>query len=261
MVDNYKKTVLITGASGGIGLELALLFAADNINLVLVARTESKLIALQKMLESEYTVEVKILVADLSKDMVCQVIFNEIKHQGIRIDYLVNNAGVGDFGIFVNADWARCQQMIDLNVKALTQLTQLFIPGMLAHGGRIMNVASTAAFQSGPLMAVYYASKAYVLSFSLAIANELEGKVTVTALCPGPTSSGFQQAAGMVNSKLFTRWCIPSSKVVAIYGYKVMMQGKQVAIYGIINWFLANTVRFLPRIWVAKLVRFISEEK
>jgi len=152
--------------------------------------------------------------------------------------------------------------MINVNITALTYLTRLFLPQMVKNGfGKIMNVASTAAFQPGPTMSVYYATKAYVLHFSEAIGNELEGTgVTVTALCPGATTSGFQAAANLGESKLVKGKKLPTSKDVAEYGYRAMMKGKAVAIHGFGNWLLAQSPRFAPRSWVVKVARKVQEE-
>lgn len=188
--------------------------------------------------------------------------YNETKRQGIEVDYLINNAGFGDFGMFVDTDWSKELQMINLNITTLTQFTKLYLQDMVAkRSGKIMNVASTAAFQSGPTMAVYYATKAYVLSFSEAVDNEVRDKgVTVTALCPGATESGFQAAAAMEESALVKGKKLPSSKEVAEYGYKAMMKGKTVAIHGLMNYIMANSVRFLPRSIVVKVTRQIQDK-
>lgn len=254
-------TALITGASSGIGLELAKIFAGNKINLVLVARSENKLIELSKELQQQ-DVKVHVLVKDLSDYNTAKEIFDWCNQQGIVIDYLVNNAGVGDFGLFNESDWIKQEQMINLNITALTYLTHLFLPGMVQRkNGKILNVASTAAFQPGPLMSIYFATKAFVLFFSEAIANELEGTgVTVTALCPGATESGFQAAASMDGSRLFKGKKIPSSKEVAAYGYKAMMQGKTVAIHGLKNYLLAQGARISPRNLTVKVARWIQDK-
>ena len=191
-----------------------------------------------------------------------QEIFDETSKQQIHIDYLINNAGFGDFGMFVETDWNKEAQMIQLNITALTQLTKLYLKEMVKRGsGKIMNVASTAAFQSGPTMAVYYATKAYVLSFSEAIDNEVRDKgVTVTALCPGATESGFQAAAAMEESNLVKGRKLPTSKEVAEYGYESMMKGRTVAIHGFMNYLLANSVRFIPRAMVVKVTRKLQDK-
>jgi uncharacterized protein len=182
-------TALITGASSGIGLEFAKTFAAAKNNLVLVARSEGKLNVLANELKMAHGIAVKVISTDLSSMDEVQRVYDTCKAENIVVDYLVNNAGFGDFGFFVESDWDKTAQMIDLNIKSLTKMCRLFIPDMLERkAGKIMNVASTAAFQPGPTMAVYYATKSYVLFFSEAICNELQGTgVSVTCLCPGAT--------------------------------------------------------------------------
>lgn len=255
-------TALITGASNGIGLELALIHAAKGDQLVLVARNKSKLDELKIELEKTYKISVYTIGKDLSAMNAGQEIFDETSKQQIHIDYLINNAGFGDFGMFVETDWNKEAQMIQLNITALTQLTKLYLKEMVKRSsGKIMNVASTAAFQSGPTMAVYYATKAYVLSFSEAIDNEVRDKgVTVTALCPGATESGFQAAAAMEESNLVKGRKLPTSKEVAEYGYESMMKGRTVAIHGFMNYLLANSVRFIPRAMVVKVTRKLQDK-
>jgi short-subunit dehydrogenase len=253
-------TALITGASNGIGLELAKIHASKGDNLVLVARNISKLNQIKTELESQYKISVHIIGKDLSLPNAPQEVYDELKHKNIVIDYLINNAGFGDYGFFYETKWEKELQMINLNITALTHFTKLFLQDMIKHkSGKIMNVASTAAFQSGPTMAIYYASKAYVLSFSEAIDNEVSDKgVTVTTLCPGPTETGFLEAAALQDSKLFKGKKIAGAKEVAEYGHKAMMQGKTVAIQGFMNRVMANAVRFIPRALAVKVVRGIQ---
>ncbi len=257
-----KKTALITGASGGIGLELARVHASKGDDLVLIARNQVKLEALKTELETEYNTEVLIIAKDLSIPNAAQDVYNETMQKGIQIDFLINNAGFGDFGMFYETDWNKEHQMIELNITALTQFTKLYLQDMVKrNSGKIMNIASTASFQPGPTMAIYYATKAYVLHFSEAIANELKDKnVTVTALCPGATESGFQAVAEMEESKLVKGKKLPSSKEVAKYGYKAMMKGKTVAIHGFMNAVLANSVRFMPRKMVTAITRSVQDK-
>ena len=255
-------TALITGASSGIGLELAKVHASKGDNVVLVARNIAKLNALKTDLEKQFGIKVYNIGKDLSLPNAAQEVYETTKQQNIQIDYLINNAGFGDFGMFAETDWQKQLQMINLNITTLTQFTQLYLQDMLKRGnGKIMNVASTAAFQSGPTMSVYYATKAYVLSFSEAVNNEISDKgVTVTTLCPGVTESGFQAAAAMEESALVKGKRFPSSKEVAEYGYKAMMKGKTVAIHGFMNYILANSVRFLPRAIVVKITRKMQDK-
>ena len=256
------KTALITGASSGIGEEFAKLFAKDKINLVLVARSENKLKSMATQLQEEFGVEVKVIAKDLSVLQQVEEVYAELQQQNISIDYLVNNAGFGDYNLFVESDWKKQEEMINVNIMALTKLTHLFLPAMLKNKfGKVLNVASTAAFQPGPTMSVYYASKAFVLHFSEAISNELEGTgVTVTALCPGAFESGFQKAAALEESRLVKGRKLPTSKEIAAFGYKHLMKGTRVCIPGVMNYMMANSVRFAPRSWVLKIARMIQDK-
>jgi uncharacterized protein len=255
-------TALITGASNGIGLELAKIHASKGGNLVLVARNKSKLEELKTELENQYKVKVYVIGKDLSTLNSAKEVYDETTEQNIQIDYLINNAGFGDFGMFYETDWNKELQIINLNITTLTHLTKLYVQDMVKRkSGKIMNVASTAAFQSGPTMAVYYATKAYVLSFSEAVDNEVRDKgITITTLCPGATESGFQTAAAMEESALVKGKKLPSAKEVAEYGYASMMKGKTVAIHGLMNWIMANSVRFTPRALVVKLTRKMQDK-
>ena len=255
------ETALITGASSGIGLELAKRFARDGFSLVLTARSIDKLNQLASRLKAQYGVAVRVIMKDLAKPEAPEEIFQELNRAGISVDILVNNAGFGSYGFFQKLDLARELKIIQVNITALTHLTKLFLPGMIEkRRGKILNVASTAAFQPGPLMAVYYATKAFVLSFSEAIANELKGTgVTVTCLCPGPTRSGFQEMAAIENVKIVKAGMMSSEEVAEI-GYRALLQGKAVAVAGLRNKILTFLVRFGPRSWVTSMVRFIQEE-
>lgn len=255
------ETALITGASSGIGYELARVFAREKYNLVLVARNEKKLQEIAAELTKAHGVQVTVLAKDVSLLDSATEIYDSLKQKNIAVDVLVNNAGFGDFGFFTETKWEKELEMINLNMTALTALTKLFVGDMVKRkSGKILNVASTASFQPGPLMAVYYATKAYVLSFSEAISNELSGTgVTVTALCPGPTESGFQAAADMKDSKLVKGKKLPTSQEVAEYAYKALMSGKVVAVHGLMNKIMAQSVRYSPRAVVRSLVRAMSE--
>jgi short-subunit dehydrogenase len=256
------KTALITGASNGIGLELAKIHASKGGDLVLVARNKAKLDELKSSLESQFKVKVYVIGKDLSAPDAALSVYNETIAQKIQIDYLINNAGFGDFGLFTETDWNKELQMINLNITSLTQFTKLYLKDMIKRkSGKVMNVASTAAFQSGPTMAVYYATKAYVLSFSEAVDNEVRDQgISITTLCPGPTESGFQAAAAMEESNLVKGRKLPGSKEVAEYGYAAMLKGKTVAIHGFMNWIMANSVRFIPRSIVVKVTRKIQNK-
>lgn len=252
------STVLITGASGGIGYELAKLFARDHHNLVLVARSADKLAQVAAELQPR-GVMAKTIPLDLATPLAPKFLFGQL--QDTPIDILINNAGYGAFGEFATMPEEEILGQINLNITALTELTRLLLPGMVQRrAGRIMNVASTAAFQPGPLMAVYYASKAYVLSFSEAIANELRHTgVTVTCFCPGPTHTGFARRAGTENSRLFKHVGAMSAEKVARDGYRALMDGRTLAISGAHNWLGAQSVRFAPRKMVTAVSRWVAE--
>jgi len=256
-IPEMKKTALVTGASSGIGLELAKIHASKGDNLVIVSRNKNKLLEIKKDFEKEFKVSVYVIVKDLSVAGSAIEVYDEVKKQKIKVDYLINNAGMGSFGEFSKSEWDTEHKMIQLNVTSLTYFCKLFLKDMVRQGsGKIMNVASIAGFQPGPLMAVYFATKSYVLHFSEAIGNELVGKgVTVTALCPGPTISGFEKSAGMGESVLFRGKKLPSSREVALYGYESMMNGKAVAVHGWKNRLLINMSRFVPRSLVVKMPR------
>jgi short-subunit dehydrogenase len=247
-------TALITGASSGIGLEIARILARDH-DVIIAARSAA---ALQE-LATELGNNARAVVADLSDPAGAAKLAAGVPD----VDVLVNCAGFGLFGDFALESQEKIDQMIAVNVASLTALSRTYLPGMLQRGsGRIMNVASTAAFQPGPLMAVYYATKAYVLSFSEALAEETRGTgVRVTALCPGPTASGFQAGAAMEQSKLVLGKKLPSSARVAAFAVKAMQRGDVVAIPGFQNKLLAASIRFSPRPVVRRLVHKMQEAK
>lgn len=256
-----KRTALITGASSGFGAAFARLFAQDGYNVVLVARSLSKLQVLADELSQKFDIQAIAVAKDLSLMEEVEALYEELNSQGIGIDFLVNNAGFGDYAYFHQADWKKQEQMIDLNVKSLTKLSYLFVRPMVANGfGRILNVASTAAFQPGPTMAVYYATKAFVLSLGEAMSNELDRTgVTVTTLCPGASETGFQQAADLGESKLVKGRKLPSAMDVAIFGYKHMHKGSLTVIPGFQNWLGAFATRLMPRKLTLKIVRNVQE--
>ena len=258
-----NNTALITGASSGLGKEFALIHASKGDNLVLVARSKDKLNALKFELEKQYGITVYVIGKDLSDQNAPKMIYDELKTRKIQVSYLINNAGFGDFGLFAETKWEKQLEMINLNVICLTYLTRLFLPDMIKNEfGKILNVASTAAFQPGPTMSVYFATKAFVLSFSEAIADELRDTgVTVTALCPGATETGFKAAAALEESNLFKGKQIASSREVAEFGYKKMMEGNTVVIHGMVNKMLVQSVRFAPRNVVTKLARMKLSSK
>jgi uncharacterized protein len=255
-----RETALITGASSGIGLDLAQLMAPD-FDLIITARNQFELEKIAGELKAKLVTHVHVIPADLVRPDAPQQIFSEIERRGLRVDILVNNAGFGAYALFAESNPQNDQEMIQVNIAALTSLTKLALPGMLERKrGKIMNVASTAGFQPGPLMAVYYATKAYVIMFSEAIANELKGSgITVTCLCPGATRTKFAQRADMENSRLFKLGAMRSMDV-AKAGYKGMMRGKTLVIPGLFNKALAQSVRFSPRKLVTAISRSVQKK-
>ena len=260
---NHRRTALVTGGSGGIGLELAKVLARNGYDLALVARKRDALEAIAGQIEGQSNARVHVFAADLRRRESPEVIFDFLRNENIPIEFLINNAGFGLGGEFAETELTRELEMIQVNVAALTHLTKLFVPPMLQRkSGRILNLASTAAFQPGPLMAVYYATKAYVLSFSEALAEELRNTgVTVTALCPGPTRTGFATAARVTHSRLFTLFGSADAADVAEFGFQAMMDGQRVAIPGIKNKIVAQANRFAPRALTAKVARIAQENR
>lgn len=256
-----RRTALVTGATSGIGLELATLLAQDGHDLILVARNADRLENVAADLRLQAGHQVTTIVKDLAQPTAIEELVVQVRRTGTTVDVLINNAGYAVYGPFAQTDLQDELAMMRVNMLALTHLTKLLLPGMLERkSGRILNLASTAAFQPGPLMAVYYASKAYVLSFSQAIAEEVRGSgVTVTALCPGPTETGFQKRAAMEESRLIKGRAIMDAATVAKVGYAGMLQGKTVVIPGRRNRVLAEANRFLPRNLMTRLVHRAQE--
>lgn len=259
---NKDQWALITGASYGIGEDFARVFARGGFNLILTARSLDKLTALARNLSGEYGIKTEVLAKDLSLPGASEEIYTEIGNRGLRVDVLVNNAGFGLHGEFRKQDRKEQLNMIQLNVQALTDLTRILLPGMLERKkGRILNVASTAAFQPGSLMAVYYATKSYVLSFSEALNEELKGTgVSATCLCPGPTRSQFQKRAGLGDVPLF-RYASMDSVKVAEAGYDGLMKEKPLVIPGFVNKLTAFMTRFVPRALVPPVVRALQSRR
>jgi short-subunit dehydrogenase len=258
----WQRTALVTGASSGIGYELAKLFAQDHNNLVLVARSGSKLAQIADELQRQFGISATSIALDLVSPIAPQFLFDQLQREGILIDILVNNAGYGRFGKIAKVPLEESLGQIQLNVMALTALTKLFLGPMLERkSGKILNVASTAGFQPGPLMAVYYATKAYVISFSEALANELQGMgVTVTCLCPGATNTQFQKRAGTEETYLFRTLRPMDAKSVARDGYQALLKGKPLVISGFRNWLLAESLRVSPRRLVTAISRKILDQ-
>ena len=256
-----KNTASITGASSGIGKELARIHAASGGDLVIVARREQALQELKSELETQQGVRVFTVVADLTREQAPQQIYDQVQQWKLEVDILINNAGFGGHGLFHQRDWKQDQAMIQLNVLALSELTHLFVKDMVRRKrGRILNVASIAGFLPGPLQATYYATKAFVLSFSQAIAEELtEQNITVTALCPGPVATEFAAEAGMEGVRAMQKTATAAQ--VAEIGYRAMMKGKLVVIN---DWKLSLMLYWvlpvLPRRWTLKLSRRSMEK-
>lgn len=253
-------TALVTGASMGIGLELARLFARHGHSLVLVARSEDKLNELARALTASGSGRVTVCPADLTDALAPSLIAAKLAEQGITIDYLVNNAGVGSTGPFLGADIERELEMVQVNVSALVHLTHLFAPGMAErHGGGVLNIASTAAFQPGPNMATYYATKAFVLSFTEALAEELRGTgVRVTAYCPGPVATEFARTAGNAESVLFKMTPAARPEDVALGAYAALERAQAVAVHGFMNWMGVQLLRLSPRALVRRFVAWVN---
>jgi short-subunit dehydrogenase len=262
-------SALVTGASSGIGLELARILAREHHNLVLVARGESRLVELGEELGGRYGVQCLPVTADLAAPGGAAELVRRIEDDGVELDVLINNAGFGLWGRFLDLDWGEQAKMLQINVMALTELTRLLVPAMVAnHSGRILNVASTAAFQPGPLMAVYFATKAYVLSFGEALAVELAGTgVTVTTLAPGVTPTGFQaRASGEISASpagmsggrsMIDRLRglgVTSAVAVAEAGFQAMMEGKPLVVPGAMNKVGVVGIRVVPRRLVPRMV-------
>jgi hypothetical protein len=253
-----RPVALVTGASSGIGRELCRVLARERHDVILVARREPELRTVADELRQQFGATCTVITADLSKRDGPQMVYDAVSAAGLSVDVLVNNAGFGGFGRFVETSADEERRMLAVNVVALTELTKLFLPPMTERGhGRVLNLASTAAFQPGPFMAIYYASKAYVLSFTEALAEELAGTgVTATALCPGVVPSGFQDAAGLHGDQPLLRSpAVKSADYVAQAGYDGMVRGRRVVIPGALNKVGVQSLRIAPRRAVVAMVR------
>ena len=248
MSKEAKHTALVTGASAGIGRDLARLFAADGHDVVLVARRRERLEELAAELTGDHNVNAHVVTADLSTATAPQAICDQLSANSLTVDYLVNNAGFGSNGAFVELDVGREVDMVTVNISALVALTGLLVPHMVARGhGAVLNIGSTAGFQAGPYMATYYASKAFVNHFSEALAHELQGTgVTVTVSCPGPVATEFVGIAGNDRSKLFAA-NVASSEDIAREAYKATMKGERMIIHGARYKALMQMLRISPR--------------
>jgi short-subunit dehydrogenase len=255
-----NPVVLITGASSGIGKALCEEFAKDGYDLILAARSVDKMRSHAADLEHRFNIHVTTIGVDLEVPGGAEQLHAEIKKSGQVLSALVNNAGYGTYGEFQDIPLSATVGMMQLNMNSVVVLTKLFLPDLMTTRGKVLNVASTAAFQPGPFMTVYYATKSFVLYFSEGLACELEGSgVTVTALCPGPTASGFQDKAAMQASALVKNKKLPSAEAVASSGYRAMKRAKRVHITGMMNYLLAQSIRFTPRNVVTALVRQLTK--
>ena len=254
-----KPIALITGASSGIGKALCEEFAKDGHDLILAARNVDAMNRQATDLAKRHGIQVTVIGADLQTATGAEQLHAAIKQRAMVISALVNNAGYGTFGEFKDTALSETLAMMQLNMNSVIVLSKLFLPDLLATRGKLLNVASTAAFQPGPYMTVYYATKSFVLYFSEGLACELDGSgVTVTALCPGPTASGFQEKAVMQASALVKNKKLPSAESVAASGYAAMKRGKRVHITGLLNYLMAQSIRFTPRDWVTALLKQIT---
>lgn len=258
--DDERRVAVVTGASAGIGRALARELAARGYDPVLVARRRPRLEALARELAEAHGVQARVVEADLAPDDGPDRVAEELQRLGLAVDVLVNNAGLGQFGDYVELDAAREQTQVHVNVVALTRLTRLLLPGMIERGrGRVLNVASTAAFFPGPLMAVYYASKAYVLSYSVALADETRGTgVSVTCLCPGPVETEFQAVSGTEYSDLHRNSVVLDVDRVATEGVDAALAGRAVHVPGVANKVSVFASRLFPRTFLARAVRRVQ---
>lgn len=255
------KTALVTGASGGLGMEFARLLAKKKYDVVLVARNEGKLQKLKVELENQHGITAWACPCDLSRVDAALEVFRFTQAQGIDVDVLINNAGFGDSGPFAQSDWQKQYEMVQVNITALMQLTYCFLPGMIERkNGKILNLSSVAAFCAGPDMSVYYASKAFVRSFSEAVAEEVRGTgVTVTALCPGPTATGFEAAADMgSDSKMFKK--AAKAEDVAKAGLRALRRGKALCYQGGFTRRMGFLCRLVPRSAARKFAKKMNQK-
>lgn len=255
------KTGLVTGAASGLGYEFSILLAQDSFDLVLVDIDEEKLITVKQQIRAIYQVHVDIIICDLSQPGCVELIYEQIKDR--NIDVLINNAGFGLYGFFSETEWELEESMIYMHIMVMTHLTKLILKGMIKmKSGKILNLSSVAAFQPGPLMAVYYATKAYILSFSEALANEVKGTgVTVTVLCPGQTKTNFQKITAKNSKEKLSSagFLSPADPVkVALYGYNDMHSGYSKSVPGLINKFLILASRITPNRFSLPLIRKIQ---
>lgn len=254
-MEKENKYTLITGGSEGIGLELAKIFANEDNNLIIVARDKTKLIDIKNKLEKKYNIEVEIIQCDLSVDKACEKIMRFVEENNIVVENLVNNAGIGSFGFFHEYEDGFEEKLININISALTILTKYFIKDMIERGtGGVLNVASTAAFVGGPKMAMYYSSKAYVLSFTEALHDEVKNLgIRVSCLCPGPVRTSFQEKSGIKKSENAKKYLMDADKV-AREAYLGFLKGKAIIIPGYKNKILILLNKLIPRALGRKII-------
>lgn len=260
MDTSTKKTGLVTGASSGLGTHFAELLARDGHDVIVVARSEERLVALKQKLEAAHGGTVHVLPADLADPAAPQRLFEQVTAKGLRVDVLINNAGFGSTGPFLELPLSKEAEMVEVNCTALLKLTHLFAGPMKARGsGRILNIGSTAGFQPGPFMATYYATKAFVVSFSEALADELNGTgVTVTCSCPGATGTEFSQRSGNDKNRLFTMQQPAKAEDVAAEAYRAMQAGTLLKVHGFANWLGVVGAQVGPRSMARKLARAMN---
>jgi short-subunit dehydrogenase len=254
-----RECALVTGAGGGIGRAIAIELGSRGCDTVLVGRRTATLEETRDLVRERSGGRARIIVADLAARGAVAEMCRELEAAGVEVDILVNNAARGLYGEFSGADWDELSGMLRLNVLAVTELTRRLLPAMIARGrGRVLNVASTASFKPGPMMAVYNASKAYVLSFTEALADELRNTgVTATALCPGATRTSFAETAGMRPSQLPRYKPVPEASSVAIFAVDALFEGRRVAVHGLTNRMITFAERFVPRRWVTAAGRIV----
>jgi short-subunit dehydrogenase len=259
--DSKSKVALITGASSGFGLELAKLFARDGHNLVITARPGTDIAKTASEIGKKYGVHVTAINIDLAQENAAQKLYDIVKGKNLRVGYLINNAGIGNFGRFADNPFEREHELLQLNVVALAELCHHFIPDMVrAGGGKILNVASIAAFQAGAYYATYFSSKAFVLLFSEALALEYKkDNINVTVLCPGVSRTNFFKRAGMPESSWLLQSNLGTANAVALAGYKGLMKGKSIVTPGLRNKFVSKSYRWLPRKVIAEITKKLVE--
>lgn len=254
-----RSCVLITGATAGIGYELAKLYAKDENNLILVARDEERLKEVKDELEF-YNIKVYTIALDLSEDNSCEKVLDFVNKKNLSVDILINNAGMGSFGYLSEIEVEKELKLINVNIRALTELTKMFLPSMIEHGeGAIMNVASTAAFCAGPKMATYYASKSYVLNFTEALYEELKGsEIKISCLCPGPVKTNFQEKSGIRKSEAAKK-ALMTPKEVAEIAYRDFKKGKLIIIPGFKNKLIIRINKLIPRSFSRKIILMMNK--